>query len=180
MTEDQELRDLLHGALDDQHPAPGFTRRAFQPPSPHRLRTRYLAIGVAAAIPVVALTALSVAIMGSHAPPPTSLASSPPVQVSPTVDVSPSASPSTAPSPIPSATFPIVGPPPPPPATPPPGRADALLAPFPEQNSVVMSGGRSGSTVFNDTWTWNGNSWTQRHPATSPPIFVAMARDGNS
>ena len=27
----------------------------------------------------------------------------------------------------------------------------------------------SSDPVFNDTWTWDGTTWTKQHPATSPP-----------
>ena len=29
---------------------------------------------------------------------------------------------------------------------------------------IVMFGGRSGSTLLGDTWTWDGANWTQLHP----------------
>jgi photosystem II stability/assembly factor-like uncharacterized protein len=38
--------------------------------------------------------------------------------------------------------------------------------------TVVMFGGNctgSGGPYCNDTWTWNGTTWTQQAPATSPP-----------
>jgi hypothetical protein len=36
-------------------------------------------------------------------------------------------------------------------------------------------------SVFNETWTWNGTDWTQRHPATSPPALfdASMAFDSH-
>src|SRR5581483_5946425 len=35
------------------------------------------------------------------------------------------------------------------------------------------------TTFFNDTWTWNGTTWTQQYPATSPParMWTQMAYD---
>jgi hypothetical protein len=36
--------------------------------------------------------------------------------------------------------------------------------------TVVLFGGYNGSSDLNDTWTWNGTTWTQQFPATSPPI----------
>jgi hypothetical protein len=32
-----------------------------------------------------------------------------------------------------------------------------------------------GSGDHDDTWTWNGATWTQQHPATSPPARQAAA-----
>jgi len=35
--------------------------------------------------------------------------------------------------------------------------------------TVVLFGGRAGGfTAFNDTWTWDGRTWTKRAPAASP------------
>jgi hypothetical protein len=41
---------------------------------------------------------------------------------------------------------------------------------------VLFSGGTNGSLAA-DTWTWDGTTWTQRHPATSPAgrVFATMA-----
>ncbi|MCA8964786.1 MAG: hypothetical protein KDC48_07860 [Planctomycetes bacterium] len=50
-------------------------------------------------------------------------------------------------------------------------------------NATVLFGGADISgfppTNFADTWTWNGATWTQRSPATSPPArhFAGMAHD---
>jgi hypothetical protein len=40
----------------------------------------------------------------------------------------------------------------------------------------LMAGTRS---VFGDTWTWDGSTWTKHTPATSPPArtVAAMAYD---
>jgi hypothetical protein len=47
--------------------------------------------------------------------------------------------------------------------------------------TVVLFGGngRLDGTVYADTWTWNGTTWTEQHPATSPPASAgaAMAYD---
>jgi hypothetical protein len=42
----------------------------------------------------------------------------------------------------------------------------------------VLFGGY-GNRAFSDTWTWDGTTWTQQHPATSPPARgqAAMACD---
>ena len=44
---------------------------------------------------------------------------------------------------------------------------------------VVMFGGDSGAGYLNDTWEWDGSTWTQRVPTTSPPptAYVFMAYD---
>src|SRR5262249_46358238 len=41
------------------------------------------------------------------------------------------------------------------------------------------SGGVYGNVWWNDTWAWNGTTWTQDSPATSPPAMssYAMAYD---
>jgi hypothetical protein len=47
--------------------------------------------------------------------------------------------------------------------------------------TVVMFGGvgTSNEPAYADTWTWNGTTWTQQHPAASPPggFGVVMAYD---
>ncbi|MBK8098309.1 MAG: hypothetical protein IPK26_14455 [Planctomycetes bacterium] len=35
--------------------------------------------------------------------------------------------------------------------------------------AVMFGGYRSGNTIVNETWEWNGTSWAQRAPATAPP-----------
>jgi hypothetical protein len=40
------------------------------------------------------------------------------------------------------------------------------------RGEVVLFGGCCDNGYFNDTWTWGGANWTQRHPATSPSIRV--------
>jgi hypothetical protein len=40
--------------------------------------------------------------------------------------------------------------------------------------NVVLFGGANGG-VFNATWVWDGTTWTQQHPATSPPAQAAAA-----
>jgi len=34
---------------------------------------------------------------------------------------------------------------------------------------VLLGGQNSSGVVLNDTWTWNGTTWTQQFPAVSPP-----------
>src|SRR5437660_6981519 len=45
--------------------------------------------------------------------------------------------------------------------------------------TVLFGGSAQGSGDFRDTWTWNGSSWSQMLPQTSPPTVVggAMAYD---
>jgi hypothetical protein len=49
--------------------------------------------------------------------------------------------------------------------------------------TVVLFGGYSTSSPnMNDTWTWNGTTWTQQFPGNSPPAreWAAMAWDANT
>jgi hypothetical protein len=46
--------------------------------------------------------------------------------------------------------------------------------------TAVLFGGEGGSiNPFNDTWTWNGTTWTKQTPATRPPgrYYGSMAYD---
>lgn len=52
--------------------------------------------------------------------------------------------------------------------------------------TLVLFGGDDGGgdccrVYYNETWTWNGVTWTQQSPATSPPArsYQCMAYDGN-
>ena len=36
-------------------------------------------------------------------------------------------------------------------------------------HDIVLFGGDSTTGALNDTWSWNGQTWTLLHPATSPP-----------
>jgi hypothetical protein len=47
-------------------------------------------------------------------------------------------------------------------------------------NTTVLFGGTSASQVLNDTWSWDGSTWTALFPATSPPPLASasMAYDG--
>jgi len=53
-------------------------------------------------------------------------------------------------------------------ATVPPGRAWASFAYYPPQNQLVLFGGNKGNTIYGDTWTRTGATWTQQHPAAAP------------
>lgn len=68
------------------------------------------------------------------------------------------------------------------PATSPPDRAAAAMAYDPTTQNLVLFGGNGnggGNGSLDDTWTWNGTTWTQLHPATSPPGLgsASMAYD---
>jgi hypothetical protein len=70
------------------------------------------------------------------------------------------------------------------PGTSPPGRIAASMAYDAATGTVVLFGGVGrvphGNRVLADTWTWDGTTWTQQTPATSPPgrDDAAMAYDG--
>jgi hypothetical protein len=57
------------------------------------------------------------------------------------------------------------------PATSPSARHQASIAYDPTIHELVLFGGYSysGGVYHNDTWTWNGTTWTLLNPATSPP-----------
>lgn len=38
----------------------------------------------------------------------------------------------------------------------------------PTTKTVVLFGGYTGSADFNETWTWDGVTWTQQFPTVSP------------
>src|ERR1035437_6129727 len=68
------------------------------------------------------------------------------------------------------------------PATSPPARYGASMANDPATAQMVLFGGytdSSGGSSFADAWAYDGTSWTQQIPATSPPArYVAsMAYD---
>ena len=57
------------------------------------------------------------------------------------------------------------------PATSPPVRDEASMAYDPDTGQLVLFGGHSvpAGIIRSDTWTWNGTTWTEQSPATSPP-----------
>ena len=62
----------------------------------------------------------------------------------------------------------------------PPARAFAAAAYDEASHQVVLFGGIGAEgSALNDTWTWGGSTWAQRHPATSPPAraYAAMTYD---
>jgi len=62
---------------------------------------------------------------------------------------------------------------------PPYARNFAAMAYDSARGRVVLFGGHDGTHALNDTWEWDGSTWTQRRPATSPPARSrhAMAYD---
>jgi hypothetical protein len=54
-------------------------------------------------------------------------------------------------------------------------RFGAAMAYDPATKTTVLFGGTGGTTyqsegtLLNDTWEWNGSTWTVEHPSTSPP-----------
>jgi hypothetical protein len=59
----------------------------------------------------------------------------------------------------------------------PPGRVYHAMAYDSARGVTVVFGGISmaGGGLMADTWEWNGTNWTQRTPATSPPVRYAHA-----
>jgi hypothetical protein len=64
-------------------------------------------------------------------------------------------------------------------ATSPPPRSSPSMAYDPIAREVVMFGGK-GVSALDETFVWNGTSWTQRQPALAPPprLGAPMAFDG--
>ncbi|HEY3357965.1 MAG TPA: hypothetical protein VGQ83_32250 [Polyangia bacterium] len=46
-----------------------------------------------------------------------------------------------------------------------------------DRGVTVLFGGYDGTTVFDDTWEWNGAAWTERTTSTAPPVRSAVAMD---
>jgi hypothetical protein len=67
------------------------------------------------------------------------------------------------------------------PVTSPSGRTEASMAYDPATSTTVLFGGDVGnlSHPIGGTWTWDGSTWTQQAPATSPSVrdLAAMAYD---
>ena len=72
------------------------------------------------------------------------------------------------------------------PATSPPSRLNAAMAYDANSGQLVLFGGLNnngnGTSLLGDTWTWNGTTWTQQTPATSPQarFYATMAYDPSS
>ena len=69
-------------------------------------------------------------------------------------------------------------------ATSPPSTGQAVMAYDANSGQMVLFGGanNAGLNILGDTWTWNGTTWTQQTPATSPEArySAAMAYDPSS
>ena len=64
------------------------------------------------------------------------------------------------------------------PGTSPGIRAFASVAYDAPRSTVVLFGGQSSTnpTVLNETWTWNGTTWSKKTPTTSPAVrYLAPA-----
>jgi hypothetical protein len=55
----------------------------------------------------------------------------------------------------------------------PPNRAEASMAYDPATGSLVLFGGNNASGDLNDTWTWNGSTWTQVDDSGDPGCSTA-------
>jgi hypothetical protein len=66
----------------------------------------------------------------------------------------------------------------------PPARSGMGMAYDAAIRRIVLFGGccRQGGSLFNDTWTWDGTTWTRMHPSISPPgtAVMGMAYDGTN
>src|ERR1700719_986653 len=51
------------------------------------------------------------------------------------------------------------------PASSPPARSGASMAYDAATGTVVLFGGGGANSSLSDTWTWDGATWTQQHPA---------------
>jgi hypothetical protein len=63
------------------------------------------------------------------------------------------------------------------PAASPSPRAGHGMACEPVSGNVILFGGDTGAFpngVSNQTWSWNGATWTQLQPATSPPVSAGI------
>ena len=49
----------------------------------------------------------------------------------------------------------------------------------PAHEVIVLFGGSSNGTTFDDTWTWDGENWTQQNPPTSPGALSAARLAAN-
>jgi hypothetical protein len=64
----------------------------------------------------------------------------------------------------------------------PEARSAAAMAFDSANGTMLLFGGYGIHGPLNDTWTWDGSSWTQQHPSTSPPARGGslMAYDATS
>jgi len=57
----------------------------------------------------------------------------------------------------------------------PPARENASMVFDAGHGVMVLFGGSTRTGVLGDTWTWDGDAWTEQHPATSPAPREAAA-----
>ncbi len=55
------------------------------------------------------------------------------------------------------------------------GREWAAFAYYPPKQELVLFGGRRPGTIFGDTWTRTGSTWTLHHPAVAPSARTGAA-----
>ncbi|EQD53750.1 hypothetical protein B1A_12262, partial [mine drainage metagenome] len=58
------------------------------------------------------------------------------------------------------------------PATSPSGRSAYSMAYYTPGNYLLLFGGQNGAGSLNDTWTWNGTTWTQINISVNPSLDV--------
>lgn len=61
----------------------------------------------------------------------------------------------------------------------PESRMGTAMAMFEHTSELILFGGNANSTVFNDTWAWDGKKWKEKKTAFTPPALNghAMAYD---
>src|SRR5206468_13036699 len=59
------------------------------------------------------------------------------------------------------------------PANSPPARSYLAMTYDPASGKIVMFGGDNGTTYLNDTWVFDGGTWTQVTTDTPPPARAA-------
>ena len=57
----------------------------------------------------------------------------------------------------------------------PSARMNMAMAPFGHSGQAILYGGNWNTTLFADTWLWNGSTWTQLQPADNPGMLAEHA-----
>jgi len=170
------IRPLDLAAVPSEALAPPARALPLARPAPAPLRPNLpTTLALTAAFAAVAGAVTAVALHSRERPTPTGATLVAPVvprASAPAATVAPrtappsapaaSAPPSSLPTPAPSL---IAGPQP-------PARGGALFVFDPIRDNVVLFGGTSTASpghILGDTWTWDGATWTERHPPFSPP-----------
>jgi hypothetical protein len=60
----------------------------------------------------------------------------------------------------------------------PSARFGATMSYDPATGNMVLYGGDANGVYVGDTWTWNGTTWAELSPATSPPARPLRGHDG--